>query len=187
MADTFLDADLSDLLRKGYAELEEALHYEEVAHRQLDFSQKTVARLTSKILQLSIASDDEKLMSAIRETGLTDAIRTVLKASDRHLTAPEIRDRLEQIGYDVSEYQNFLATLYLTLQRLEKQGEVHPAKFEGKNVYAWQFARDKNSLVSTVLKSGRLTKKQQRRLQEARKSASVVIGPPKRILKENKD
>jgi len=184
MVDSFLDADLTELLRKGYAELEQALHFEEVAQRQLDFAQQKVARLTSKILQLSIASDDEKLMSAIKETGLSDAIRTVLKASDHHLTAPEIRDRLEQIGYDVSEdrYQNFLATLYLTLQRLEKQGEVHAAKFEGKNVYAWQSARDDNPLVSTVLKSGHLTKRQQRRLQEARdkeRFLSVFTTPKK--------
>lgn len=185
MDDSFLDADLSKLLRKGYAELEQALHFEEVAQRQLEFAQQKVARLTSKILQLSIASEDEKLISAIKETGLTEAIRTVLKAAERHLTAPEIRNRLEEIGYNTSEYQNFLATLYLTLQRLEKQDEVHSAKFEGKNVYAWQRARDPNSPISTTQRSGRLTPRQRRRLKGAHKEETnafeaYLLGPPKR-------
>jgi len=175
MNESFLDADLSELLRKGYGELEQALYFEEVAQRQLDFAQQKVARLTSKILTLSVASEDEKLISAIKETGLTDAIRTVLKAAERHLTAPEIRKRLEQIGYDVSDYQNFLATLYLTLQRLEKQGEVHSAKFEGKNVYAWQRARDENA--QAVQRSGHLTPKQRRRLQEAQALEKFATRP----------
>lgn len=174
MSDSFLDADLSELLRKGYAELEQALHFEEQAQKQLDFQQKKVAQITAKIIQLSIASDDEKLMAAIKETGLTGAIRTILKGANHHLTAPEIRDRLEQIGYEVSEYQNFLATLYLTLQRLEKQGEVHRATFEGKKVYGWQFARDKDPLTTTLAKNGRLTRRQQRKLREAREAENLA-------------
>lgn len=184
MDESFLDADLSELLRKGYAELEQALHFEEVAYRQLEFEQKRIARLTSKILTLSVASEDEKLISAIKETGLTDAIRTVLRAADHHLTAPEIKKRLEQIGYEVSGYQNFLATLYLTLQRLEKQGEVHSAKFEGKNVYASQRVRDENSVVSTLLKSGHLTPKQRRRLETARAVESFTKPRRKNAFQE---
>ena len=150
MVESFLDTDLNDLLRKGYAELEKALEQEANAEKQLAFSQSRVAQLSQKIIQLAIASDDKTLIAAVKETGLTDAIRSVLKAADKPLTAPEIRTRLEQIGYDVSAYQNFLATLYLTLQRLEKQKEVFEVKHEGKKVYFWQFTRGENPIADAL-------------------------------------
>src|SRR2546427_2501609 len=128
MNDSFLDADLNNLLRKGYAELETALADEEMAERQFSAAQSKVARLTEKIIQLAIASDDKTLIDAVRETGLTDAIRSVLKAADVPLAAPDIRKRLEEVGFPVADYQNFLATLYLTLQRLQKQNEVQEFK-----------------------------------------------------------
>src|SRR5260370_23337266 len=121
MGESILDADINALLRTGHAELEKALEHESNAEKQLAFCKSKVARLTQKIIQLAIASDDQKLIGAVKETGLTDAVRTVLRAADQPLTAPEIRKRLEEIGFDVQLYQNFLATLYLTLERLKKQ------------------------------------------------------------------
>ncbi|HBB97551.1 MAG TPA: hypothetical protein DC054_19390 [Blastocatellia bacterium] len=139
MSDSILDADLNELLVKGYAELETALQHEANAEKQLAFCQSKVARLTQKIIQLSIASDDQRFASAVKETGLTDAIRMVLKAAEGNpFTAVQIRQRLEQIGFDISTYQNFLATLYLTLHRLEKQNEVIEVKAaDGKKGYSW--------------------------------------------------
>src|SRR5438132_1220783 len=99
MTDSLLDADLNELLRKGYAELEGLLKAQDLAERQLWFTQSKVARLSQKIIQLAIASDDQKLISAVRETGLTDALRTVLQGADEPLTAVEIRQRLEEIGF----------------------------------------------------------------------------------------
>jgi cob(I)alamin adenosyltransferase len=144
MSNSILDADLNALLRQGYAELETALGEENVAERQLAFCQSKVARLTAKIIQLAIASDDPKLIGAVKETGLTDALRTVLRAAERPLSAPEIRKRLEEIGFDVASYQNFLATLYLTLERLKKQGEVNQEKHAGKKVYVRRISMPEN-------------------------------------------
>lgn len=147
MGDSFLDTDLNDLLRKGYAELEEALGQEDVAEQQLALAQSKVARLSQRIVQLAIASDDQTLIDAVTETSLTDAVRSVLKAAEKPLTAPEIRERMGQIGFDVSVYQNFLATLYLTLKRLEKQKEAQEIKHDGKKIYVWQFTRSRNPLA----------------------------------------
>lgn len=145
MSDSLLDADLSDLLRKGYAELEDLLKQEDEAEQRLWVIQSKVARLSQKIIQLAIASDDKTLVDAVRETGLTEAIRTVLQGAEKPLSAVEIRTRLEEIGFDVSAYQNFLATLYLTLQRLDKQNEVSQMPLHGKKTYMWQFAKPTNT------------------------------------------
>src|SRR6266704_3638908 len=114
MNDSLLDTDLSELLRTGYRELEQLLEQQEETELR-------IGKLSQKIIQLAIASDDPMLVDAVKETGLTDAVRTVLRASEVPLTATDIRKRLLQIGFDYSNYQNFLATLYLTLKRMEKQ------------------------------------------------------------------
>lgn len=150
MSDSLLETDLSDLLRKGYAELEKLLEEQSDMDIQQFLLQSKIAKLSQKIIQLAIASDDQVLIDAVRETGLSDAVRSVLIAADVPMTAVELRKRLEAIGFDLSQYQNFLATLYLTLQRLEKQGEVTEDIFLGKKVYKWHPARPENALIGAL-------------------------------------
>jgi len=125
---------LSELLRTGYRELEQLLEQQEETELR-------IGKLSQKIIQLAIASDDPMLVDAVKETGLTDAVRTVLRASEVPLTATDIRKRLLQIGFDYSNYQNFLATLYLTLKRMEKQNEVTETPLDGKKAYKWRSVR----------------------------------------------
>src|SRR5205823_2062894 len=121
------------------------------AEKELAKRQAIVARLSERICQLAIANDDQGILSAVKETGLTEALRVVLTAANgQPLTAVEIRNRLEAMGFDVAVYQNFLATLYLTLQRLEKQNEVIEIKQNEKKAYVW--------LKASVLTPGLSTK-----------------------------
>lgn len=56
--------------------------------------------------------------------GLTDACRVVLKGARRAMTPPEVRDRLDAIGFDLSKYTNSLAAIHTVLKRLHDAGEV---------------------------------------------------------------
>jgi hypothetical protein len=119
-------------------------------HSQLQTEQahleRDIARVTQDIAQLhemcgEIPKDTEsaKLSANIKEWGLTDAIRIVMKAADRALSAVNIRDRLKSIGFNTGQYQNDMATVNLTLQRMVKQGEIDATvkKIEGKTLYIW--------------------------------------------------
>jgi hypothetical protein len=119
-------------------------------HSQLETEQRDlereIAKLTQDIAQLhemcgEIPKDTEsaKLSANIKEWGLTDAIRIVMKAADRALSAVDIRDRLKSIGFNTGQYQNDMATVSLTLQRMVKQGEIDPTvkKVNGKTLYIW--------------------------------------------------
>ncbi len=86
-------------------------------HSQLEAEQTQleheIARLTQDIAQLhemcgEIPKDTEsaKLGANIKEWGLTDAIRVVMKAADRPLSAIDVRDRLKSIGFNTAQYQN---------------------------------------------------------------------------------
>jgi len=56
--------------------------------------------------------------------GMTDSIRAILNRSHEALTASEVRESLESIGFDMKSYSNPLATIHTVLRRLTEAGEV---------------------------------------------------------------
>lgn len=105
-----------------------------------------IAKLTQDIAQVhemvgEIPKDHSaaKLTADIREWGLTDAVRVVMKAADRALSAIDVRDRLKAMGFNVKQYKNDMATVNLTLERMARQGEIDGTrrKIEGKRLYIW--------------------------------------------------
>jgi hypothetical protein len=56
--------------------------------------------------------------------GMTDCVRALLKKATEPLTASEIRESLEAIGFDMNSYSNPLATIHTVLRRLTESGEV---------------------------------------------------------------
>ncbi len=92
-------------------------------------------------LQLAIAERDKQIAALIQtmhaiapligETppespagGMTDSIRKLMAEAGHPLTASEIRDRLEAMGFDMKSYSNPLATIHTVLRRLADSGEV---------------------------------------------------------------
>ena len=70
--------------------------------------------------------------------GLTDACRLVLR-SGVPMTPIEIRDRLLEIGVDLSVYVSDLSAIHTTLKRLNEAGEIRLVpRPSGKNAYLWQ-------------------------------------------------
>ena len=57
-------------------------------------------------------------------TGMTGCIRRILTEAREPLTAGEVRDRREEIGFDLKSYSNALATIHTILRRLAESGEV---------------------------------------------------------------
>ena len=72
--------------------------------------------------------------------GLTDACKLVLRSARAPLTAVGIRDRLQQIGFDLDRYANPLAAIHTTLKRMTEAGEAEPAHDEMSRT-AYQPAR----------------------------------------------
>jgi hypothetical protein len=56
--------------------------------------------------------------------GMTDCIRAILAKEKHPLSAAQVRDRLEQLGFVLSGYSNPLATIHTVLRRLTDAGEV---------------------------------------------------------------
>ena len=71
--------------------------------------------------------------------GLTDACRMVLNAAGHPLTAIEVRQQLEAMGFDVSKYSNDLAPIHTVLKRLTESDEARfvPRGY-AKPAYEWK-------------------------------------------------
>jgi hypothetical protein len=71
--------------------------------------------------------------------GLTDTCRMVLKAAGHPLTALEVRERLQAMGFDVARYANDLASIHTVLKRLQHGGEADLVqRSEDKPGYRWR-------------------------------------------------
>jgi len=115
--------------------------------QDLDFED---AKLQPKIVALSAALDTPvdpeselgKYLAQISGPGLTDGVRTVLRATETCKTPSEIRDGLLRLGYNLTEYTNILAVIHTILGRLRESGEVEKVRSfrdDGKQVgYIWK-------------------------------------------------
>ncbi|HYN10524.1 MAG TPA: hypothetical protein VES67_24260 [Vicinamibacterales bacterium] len=59
---------------------------------------------------------------------LSEAVLSVLTATDKALSVGGIKRALEQIGYDLSKYSNPLAVIHTTVKRAVKKGDVSEGK-----------------------------------------------------------
>jgi hypothetical protein len=73
-----------------------------------------------------------------KPAGLTEAICASLRDSPHHNhSAIDIRYWLERQGFDLSEYSQPLATISVTLRRLETSGRVKATRLGRKVSYKW--------------------------------------------------
>ena len=110
--------------------------YEKLAQQRADLDRR-MAQLAQTIGSLNRLCGFTPNVSF----GLTDACRMVLNAAGHPLTAIEVRQSLEAMGFDVSKYSNDLAPIHTVLKRLTESDEVRfvPRGY-AKPAYAWKRA-----------------------------------------------
>jgi hypothetical protein len=70
--------------------------------------------------------------------GITDAVRLVTRAGVP-MTPIDVRDRLQGIGFDLSDYASELSAIHTVLKRLNESGELRIVpQPNGKDAYLWQ-------------------------------------------------
>jgi hypothetical protein len=96
--------------------------------------QQTAAGLAKTLGEQYEADDD---------IGLTEAIRRAFRQNpEKHFTAIEIRDELDQMGHDLAKYGNVLASIHSVIKRLEtKEIEGAGTRANGKPCYQWKKAQ----------------------------------------------
>ncbi|MGB8128312.1 MAG: hypothetical protein WCG81_00810 [Candidatus Angelobacter sp.] len=91
-----------------------------------------LARLTGETVDPDIASrinelkqDEEQAQVAGQEMGLTEAIRWVFRQPLlMPLTPTQVRDRMAEMGYDLSKYKHVMPPIHNTMKRMKEAGEI---------------------------------------------------------------
>jgi hypothetical protein len=91
-----------------------------------------LARLTGETIEPDIASrinelkkNQESSAGAGQEMGLTEAIRWVFRQPQiLPLTPTQVRDRMAEMGYDLSKYKHEMPPIHNTLKRMKEAGEI---------------------------------------------------------------
>ena len=63
---------------------------------------------------------------------LADAIRLVFKSAARPLSAVEVRSKLDDIGFDLEQFENALASIHTAMSRMIDSEELVKVPDEGK-------------------------------------------------------
>jgi hypothetical protein len=91
-----------------------------------------LARLTGETIDPDIASRINELkqneassQETGQEMGLTEAIRWVFRQPLLlPLTPTQVRDRMAEMGYDLSKYKHVMPPIHNTLKRMKEAGEI---------------------------------------------------------------
>lgn len=112
-----------------------------------------LAKLKNTVEALSALCDEQAtapeiiaLTAADESLGITDAIRKVMSASKLPMTAPQIRNSLLNMGYDVDQYASVLTVIHNTVRRLEKQGEIAEVKTSTGIFIGWMYRRPSEAM-----------------------------------------
>jgi hypothetical protein len=115
---------LKELLRQEIEVKEQISHWGPIVEQ--------LARLTGETVDPDIASrinelkqDEASAQGAGQEMGLTEAIRWVFRQPLLlPLTPTQVRDRMAEMGYDLSKYKFVMPPIHNTLKRMKEAGEI---------------------------------------------------------------
>jgi hypothetical protein len=132
---------LKDLLWQEIEIKEQISHWGPIVEQLAQLSGETVDQdIASRINELkqNEASDD----GAGAAMGLTEAIRWVFRQpSLLPLTPTQVRDRMDEMGYDLSKYKHVMPPIHNTLKRMKEAGEIREVEGIGGIGRAYESAR----------------------------------------------
>jgi dihydroorotate dehydrogenase len=122
---------LKELLRQETEIKEQISHWGPIVEQ--------LARLTGETIDLDISSrtnelrqNQESSAGAGQEMGLTEAIRWVFRQPlILPLTPTQVRDRMAEMGYDLSKYKHEMPPIHNTLKRMKEAGEIKEVEAVG--------------------------------------------------------
>jgi prefoldin subunit 5 len=120
-----MSIDFKSWYENAKAEFEKLQSEKAELERALEDREKQIAVLERTVNFLApLVGEAVPAAAAAESTGMTGSIREILKKSPEPLTASEIRDSLETLGFDMKSYSNPLATIHTILRRLGESEEV---------------------------------------------------------------
>jgi hypothetical protein len=117
---------LRELLRQETEAKEQISHWGPIVEQLARLTGETLdADIASRINELKQAEAGRAGAGAGQEMGLTEAIRWVFRQPlVLPLTPTQVRDRMAEMGYDLSKYKHVMPPIHNTLKRMKEAGEI---------------------------------------------------------------
>jgi hypothetical protein len=124
---------LLELLRQEAEIKEQISHWGPIVEQLARLTGETIEpEIASRINQLKQAEAGAGAAGAGQEMGLTEAIRWVFKQPLLlPLTPTQVRDRMAEMGYDLSKYKHVMPPIHNTLKRMKEAGEIKEVEAVG--------------------------------------------------------
>jgi hypothetical protein len=115
---------LRELLREEAEVTEQISHWGPIVEQLAKLAGETLdADIASRINELK--QEQESSSGVGQEMGLTEAIRWVFRQPLMlPLTPTQVRDRMAEMGYDLSKYKHVMPPIHNTLKRMKEAGEI---------------------------------------------------------------
>src|ERR1041385_444633 len=115
---------LRELLREEAEVTEQISHWGPIVEQLAKLAGETLdADSASRINELK--QEQESSSGVGQEMGLTEAIRWVFRQPLMlPLTPTQVRDRMAEMGYDLSKYKHVMPPIHNTLKRMKEAGEI---------------------------------------------------------------
>ena len=136
-------------LEENYKRLVSLRNQRSQMERDLEQLNEEIAKATPRVVALAALVEDVpedsdlgRFLTETAATGITDAVRTVLRSTPGLLRPVDVRNALIKMGVKL-DYSNPLAVIGSTLKRLEESGEVLKTTTDsGTAFYGWSRPRD---------------------------------------------
>jgi hypothetical protein len=125
-------------LDKALTDLEDRVHKRDILNAEIAGLKETVRVLSSRVpLNKESESRIVHLLALVEYAtpNLKDSIRTALIRAGEPLTAVEVRNALEETGFNFDDFSNPLSACHATLKRMATDGEVATGTKDGKTAY----------------------------------------------------
>jgi hypothetical protein len=125
-------------LGKAVADLEDRVNKRDILNAEIAGLKETVRVLSSRVTLNKDETTRIVQLLAIAEhatPNLKDAIRTALIRAGKPLTAMEVRNALEESGFNFDDFSNPLSACHATLKRMATDDEVGTGNKDGKTAY----------------------------------------------------
>jgi hypothetical protein len=133
---------LQELLRQEAEIKDQISHWGPVVEQLARLSGETV---DPELLNRVNASASGAGQAAGEEMGLTEAIRWVFRQPLLvPLTPTQVRDRMAEMGYDLSKYKHVMPPIHNTLKRMKEAGEIR--EVDGLGGIGRAFVRETKNL-----------------------------------------
>jgi hypothetical protein len=134
-------AEYKAMVKKIRAELESLEIRQEEIERQIARLKQALIGLTPLAQEdVRIPGIDMTLLSAeIDAMSITDAARQILQASAKPLSPIELKQKLAEMGKDLSGQKNVMASVHSLLKRLTEAGQIESA--DSGLTYQWRGIR----------------------------------------------